>query len=82
MWMGGLGPFVPPDRALGRAGTGRRGCLSAIRQEKHVSFVTTHLRRISGGRILETLTCEYFCLPGFFGFFMAIDAPASNNGGA
>ena len=47
-----------------------------------MSFVTTHLWGISGGSILETLISEYFCLPGFFGFFMAIDAPAVNYGGS
>ena len=82
MWKDGLGTLVPPDRAFGHGGTGRRGCLRAIRREKHVSFVTTHLRGISGGSILETLISEYFCLPGFFGFFMAIDAPAVNYGGS
>jgi hypothetical protein len=82
MWMGGLRTFVPPDRAFGHGGTGRRGCLRAILEEKQVSFVTTHPWGISGGSIQETLISEYFCLPGFFGFFKAGNAPALNYGGS
>jgi hypothetical protein len=82
MWMDGLRTLVPSDRAFGHGGTGRRGCLGAIRQEKQVSFVTSHLWGISGGSILQTLISEYLYMPGLFGFFMAGNAPAVNYGGA